>query len=517
VKLRIVISLILWVCCTQREGFAQNAEFPNPGTLYDGRLHKIELLLNSDSLIALFHSDNRWTNHSYPANFIYDERDTIKMVGVRIKGNSSRNAIKQSLKIDIDEFRNITYQGLKTFNLNGNHNDPSMSREFLSAQVMFRSEIASLRANSVKLFINGTYYGLYTHAEQVNKQFLESRFGNNNGNLYKCSWPADLSWIDGNQNSYKSIINQPILNERAYDLKTNEKADDYSNLVALIRTINKTPDANFKQAIDTIFEVSSYLKTLAAEVLIGHWDNYFFNKNNYYLYHNPVTKKFTYLPYDMDNTFGVQWGVSNINNRNIHDWGNLSGAKSPLTYRILAVPEFKIKYENYLRTLIDSVFNEQVLFPVLDSMKIILANAVESDPYFSGKWPSDYGYTIKNWENSYNSPIDDHATFGLKPYISDRVKSARSQFLFKPNTSEIYLKDELKIYPVPAAHSIFVTGNGGFNHYKITNSMGIVIVEGEFKNSFNEICTDVLSNGIYHLTLDNNHESKRLPFVIVKN
>jgi hypothetical protein len=167
--------------------------------------------------------------------------------------------------------------------------------------------------------------------------------------------------------------------------------------------------------------------------------------------------------------------------------------------------------------LIDSVFNEQVLFPVLDSMKIILANAVESDPYFSGKWPSDYGYTIKNWENSYNSPIDDHATFGLKPYISDRVKSARSQFLFKPNTSEIYLKDELKIYPVPAAHSIFVTGNGEFNHYKITNSMGIVIVEGEFKNSFNEICTDVLSNGIYHLTLNNNHESKRLPFVIVKN
>jgi len=150
-------------------------------------------------------------------------------------------------------------------------------------------------------------------------------------------------------------------------------------------------------------------------------------------------------------------------------------------------------------------------------MKIILANAIESDPYFSGKWPSDYGYTIKNWENSYNSPIDDHATFGLKPYISDRVKSARSQFLFKPNTSDIYLKDKLKIYPMPAAHSIFVTGNGGFNHYKITNSMGIVIVEGEFKNSFNEICTDVLSNGIYHLTLDNNHESKRLPFVIVKN
>lgn len=238
-KLRIVISLILWVCCTQREGFAQNAEFPNPKrTLYDGRLHKIKLLLNSDSLIALFHSDNRWTNHSYP-QILYTTKgiQTIKMVGVRIKGNSSRNAIKQSLKIDIDEFRNITYQGLKTFNSTETTTiRSSMSREFLSAQVMFRSEIASLRANSVKLFINGTYYGLYTHSlkNKVNKQFLESRFGNNNGNLYKCSWPADLSWIDGNQNSYKSIINQPILNERAYDLKTNEKADDYSNLVTLI-------------------------------------------------------------------------------------------------------------------------------------------------------------------------------------------------------------------------------------------------------------------------------------------
>ncbi len=406
---------------------AQSAVFPNNGTLYDGKLHRVELILHPDTLVALLADSTRWSNISYPATFVYDQTDTLYNVGVRIKGNTSRNSEKLSFKIDVDEYIDQTYQGLKTFNLNGNHNDPSISREPMSAYVMNAAGNASLRANSVQLYFNGQLRGIYTHAEQINKKFLSSRFGENSGNLYKCSWPADLVWLGSNQQTYKDIINPSPLNERAYELKTNETADDYNDLVALINVINNTPQSFFQAAIDTVFDVQAYLKVLATEVLIGHWDNYFYNKNNYYLYHHQASGKFVYLPYDMDNTWGVQWGVSNIDVRNVNQWGNTQNTSAPLAHKILAVPQFKKDYEFYIWQLCQQVYTENNLFAVLDSLKQQLMPAVTEDPFFNNAVTTDYGYTVEQWENSYTEAIDDHATFGIKPFITSRRNSALSQ------------------------------------------------------------------------------------------
>jgi spore coat protein H len=428
--------------------YSQSAAFPDNGTLYDGKLHKIDLLMHPDSFAALIADTNRWTNHSYPATFVYDNTDTLYNVGVRMKGNTSRNSNKLSFKIDVDEFTDQTYQGLKTFNLNGSHNDPSVSREYLCAYVMNADSNSCYRANPVQLYFNGELRGIYSNAEQVNKQFLESRFGEKKGNLYKCSWPAELSWLGSDQQPYKNLINPSPLNERAYELKTNEKEDDYSDLVGLINTINNTPAGSFADAIDTVFDVKAYLKVLAAEVLLGHWDNYFYNKNNYYLYHR-ADGKFVYLPYDMDNTLGVQWGVSNIDSRDIYNWGNKQNSKSPLTYKILEVPRFKEYYESCLRSLCNGIYAENKMFTITDNIKDALADAVAMDPFFNNQIPTDYGYTVRQWEQSYTQAIDDHATIGIKPFMSNRGNSALAQL--PPVTGLMELeKPTFSVYPNPS-------------------------------------------------------------------
>lgn len=442
------LFLLLVAACVQ----AQDAVYPNNGTLYDGKLHTVQLLMHPDSLAELLKPENRWTNRSYPATFIYDNQDTLYEVGVRIKGNSSRSAKKLSFKIDVDEFTDQTYQGLKTFNFNGNHNDPSLTREWLSANVMQEAGNMSLRANHIKLFINGAYRGVYSHAEQINKKFLSSRFGSNKGNLYKCSWPADLAWLGNNEQAYKDVINPSPLNERAYELKTNEEEDDYSDLVALINTIHHTPDSVFSEAIDTIFDVEAYLKVLVAEVLIGHWDNYSFNKNNYYLYHHPVTRKFVYLPYDMDNTFGVQWGVSDIDVRDIYRWGKPENG--PLTEKILAVPAYKAQYEMYLRQFCTSFFTTGRLYPRIDSVKNYLADAIETDSFYTGVWESDYGYTTDDWRKSYTGKVDDHASIGIRPYIENRIQSVLAQL---PSTGlAVWDHKALPLFPNPAVSHFYM-------------------------------------------------------------
>lgn len=319
----LTISLYIIGLCLSQSAQSQSAVYPKPGTVFDRKLHTIQLWIHPDSLNQMLLKENWYSDHSYPALFVYDNEDTLHTVGLRLKGNTSRAAKKKGFRIDFDQFSQQTFQGLKKFNINGNHNDPSMSREYLAAHAMNQAYNPAIRGNLIRLYINGEYWGVRNNSEFIDKTFVQSRFGDNTGNLYKCSWPCDLTWKGANQQTYKDMMNG---GERAYDLKTNETADDYTDLVNFINAINNSPTDSFIPRMERMFDVQAYLKTLAMEVLVGHWDNYFANKNNYWLYHNMKTGKFVYLPYDMDNTWGVQWGFSNIGNRNIHDWGNKAGS-----------------------------------------------------------------------------------------------------------------------------------------------------------------------------------------------
>ena len=77
--------------------------------------------------------------------------------------------------------------------------------------------------------------------------------------------------------------------------------------ITLVDVLNHTPEAQFKEAIESVFNVESYLHYLAVEALVGHWDGYSYNKNNFYLYENDDTGLVEFIPYDVDNTFGIDW------------------------------------------------------------------------------------------------------------------------------------------------------------------------------------------------------------------
>lgn len=436
--------------------FSQNAVFPENGTIYDGSLHQILLTMTSEDATSLYSEAERWTDRKFSAKFTYDGTSTLENVGIRIKGNTSRNSYKQSIKIGTDEYIKQEFQGLKTFNLNGNHNDPSMIREVLSAYIMNKAGIVSIRANFVKYTLNTSYKGVFCNTEQINKKFISSRFGNDTGNLYKVSYPGDLSFIDLNQNSYKNLIQNNPLNERVYELKTNEKKDDYSDLVNLIDVINNSSETEFQTKLEEIFDVDAYLKVLAAEVLIGHWDNYSYNKNNYFLYHNPETQKFIYIPYDMDNTFGINWGFPTVATKDVNSWYN-PNYTPVLTSKILSYTNYKKKYQQYIKEIIDVVFNENHLFPIIDSYKNLISSSIQIDPNFQGN--IGYGFTFSSWNKSFTEKTFSHAPIGIKPYISARKSSALQQLDLLSAEEFILSNNKSIIYPNPATDKIHLPKN----------------------------------------------------------
>ena len=188
-RLSVLIQLILF-----STAWAQHAVYPSAGNIFDGRLHRIDIFLHPDSLKSLIHEQNRWTNQVYACTFVFDELDTFLSAGVRLRGNTSRNAERPSFKILFDYGYNKDFRGLEELNVLGVHNDPSLVRTLLSYQLFSHAIPWSLRTAHVEFYINGTYRGLHTLVEDADRTFLKSRFGSASGAFFKCTWPADLKW-----------------------------------------------------------------------------------------------------------------------------------------------------------------------------------------------------------------------------------------------------------------------------------------------------------------------------------
>ena len=153
----------------------------------------------------------------------------------------------------------------------------------------------------MKLYLNGDYRGLYLNVEHIDMSLSKRFIDDDGGNLYKASWGADLNYWGTNASSYRSV----------YELKTNEDSNDYTAFILFLDSLNNISDSDFPCYMERNFEVNHYLKTLATEILIGHWDGYAFNKNNFYLYRQPSIGKFVFIEYDLT-THLVSTGLGSI-------------------------------------------------------------------------------------------------------------------------------------------------------------------------------------------------------------
>jgi spore coat protein CotH len=414
-------AIFFFLLISANFGFSQPSFSPYAPLFDSSVVARIDITVNPDTLEWIY--DNVDSDIEFHAGFGFNNgtiNDTVQDVGFRLRGNTSRYAQKKSFKISFNTFvQGRKFYGIEKMNLNGEHNDPSIVRARLCWDWLNQFGIPAPRATHVRVYINGDYYGLYIMVEQIDEQFLSSRFGNNEGNLYECLWPADLDYIGSNPDLYKFTAGD----RRAYQLKTNTGLDDYSDLANFIDILNNTPTADLACALDEVFNLQDYLKIIAMDVITSNWDGYIYNKNNFFLYHNTETGKFEYVPYDLDNTFGIDWFGIDWGNRSIYNWQQVNGEVRPLYTRLMAVPEIRDQYTYYMKQLLQMLGNTDSLFAEIDSLRNLISPYVINDPYHS----LDYGYTFADFMNSYNTDLGAHVTYGLKPYLAARIQSAGSQ------------------------------------------------------------------------------------------
>ena len=205
-------------------------------------------------------------------------------IGLRIKGGASRNFIKKSWKISFNEF--VSKQKLfqqKKLLLKAGSMEGTYVRERISRDLIYSMGAATERMVYSNLYINGEYRGLFIQMDAIDDVFLNSRFGNSDGGLWKvgAAFLPTLIWQG------PDCANYSIPTE--YQPNTDFATNNCQVLVHLIDVLNNAPNATFETDVQQIFDVPYFLRTLVVEVLTGNWDGGTYDGNNYYLYYDVST------------------------------------------------------------------------------------------------------------------------------------------------------------------------------------------------------------------------------------
>ena len=280
--------------------------------------------------------------------------ETHTEVGVRKKGFlGSQSDTKPSLKLRYDKYVDGQSLGgvMERMTLNNSVQDPSMVNTCLSYQVFSAAGLPAPRCNFATVSVNGKNLGLYIHLEELKKPFLARHFDNADGNLYEGT-------VSDFTPEYRGT----------FEKKTNEDEDDWSDVDAVVAALQDPSDAGL-EALGEIVDLDRFLSFWATEVLIGHWDGYAGDRNNYHFYREP-DGKFVFIPWGVDDTFHLKDDPNPFDNISNPPPSVL--ALTAIPNRLYNTPEWRTKYAGRLKEILDTAWDEDALLASVDEMAAIV-------------------------------------------------------------------------------------------------------------------------------------------------
>jgi hypothetical protein len=287
------------------------------------------------------------------------EGNSWEYVGLRFKGNSSlmsawrEGNYKLPFRLDFDQFEDDypqiddqRFYGFKQLSLASNFNDDSYLREKVTADIFRGFGVASAHTAFYEVYVDygegPVYFGLYTMVEMVEDTVIEEQFVSDEGNLYKPEG-AGATFAEGS------------FSEISFDKETNQEEGDYSDILAVfdaLHAANRLSDpAAWRESLEAIFDVDTFLRWLAVNTVVQNWDTYGVMNHNYFLYTDPESGLVTWIPWDNNHALfgsGMRPALSLSLDEVGEDW--------PLIRFLIDDPVYKAQYESYLGEVVETVF-----------------------------------------------------------------------------------------------------------------------------------------------------------------
>ena len=276
--------------------------------------------------LAALQKDNR----SYVRGTVTVGTNVLKDVAIHLKGNGSFRPLqeKPSFVTKFDRFvPDQKLFGESKLALNNSSQDSTYLADFMANEMFREANVPVSRVTHARVVFNGRDCGLYVLVEMHNKEFLKRWFRNAQGNLYEA-YTADVdSQMDMDNGTDKNQTNRKKLEAV---VKIADPAERWARL-------------------PQVLDVDRYVSHLVCELFTGHTDGYAMNRNNYRIYHDPDTDRFTFLAH------GVDWAFQNTGVSMQPPLGSL------VTKAVMTTPEGVRLFKERRLTLLTNVFQLEAL------------------------------------------------------------------------------------------------------------------------------------------------------------
>ncbi len=285
----------------------------------------------------------------------------FKNVGLRYTGNvsylASAGGLKRSILVDLDRFERVDSQEPRCFELESGVLDPSRARESLAFKLFRESGVAAPRTARAEAILTvpgkyeKAYLGVYTVVESIDRAFLKNRFHAENGFLVQPWGARTLEYLGDDWEKYR---------ER-YRTLAEPTAEQATRFTRFLKLVDRADDDQFRKEIGLYLDIDNFLRFMAAQAMIANADGFFTLNLNYYLFLDPKTNRFVFIPGDQGSSFAnfaIMGSADRLMNMSLYR--PYGGENRPVD-RLLAMKEVRDAQRKILTELASTVFDKERL------------------------------------------------------------------------------------------------------------------------------------------------------------
>ncbi len=350
-------------------------------------------------------------------------------VAARYRGNGtyldSLYGAKQSFKVDLNKYaKGQSLAGIHTLNFVNAIPDNSYMHDALAEQLFRnlgvpgpRTAFAYLSLDVPGRFTNQAL-GLYVLVENVDADFAADRFGSKTVPIFKPVTPELFKDLGDDWEAYAGI----------YDLKTKATPAQLQRVIQFARLVTTSDDLEFARRLEEFLDLEEFAGFLAGHVLTASYDGFLSNGQNFYVYLDPRSNKFGFIPWDQDHGWGEFGLVGTTNKRERASIWEPASYNHRFLKRVMKVESFRSVYRQRLERALADQFTVERLFAQIDRLASVLRPAVAAESDYRLR-RFDQAVSTNHVSGSRDGQLETPRApvHQLKRFITNRVKSLRDQ------------------------------------------------------------------------------------------
>ena len=324
------LALVAWLVFLALAGaWAAQSDDADQVFFREGRIPRLRIEISPAELAKLNKDPRSFVRCSIREgdDFIYSE------VGVHLKGAAGSFrpvGDRPALTLNFDKYRERQkFHGLDKLHLNNSVQDGSYLNEYLGSVLFNAAGVPAPRISHARVWLNGRDLGFYVLKEGFDTQFMRNHFGSKSGTFYDGGFCADI--------------------DQRKDRKIGQGTNDQADLKAIVAAAREPDLAKRAERLPTVLAVEHFMKFVAMEMMVAHWDGYARNRNNYRLLRPAGSEQIYFLPSGMDQLFG---------DPNFPVFDSMGGL---VTSGLWQLPQTRLQYRDIVGNLLTNVFTADFL------------------------------------------------------------------------------------------------------------------------------------------------------------